>query len=223
MKEKISRMQPQFSKKYLIVNEVLNAITHGIGVGFSIAGLVLLLIKGARLHSPLHVVSYALYGSCLIILFLSSTLFHSLIFTKAQKVFRVFDHCSIFLLIAGSYTPFCLLSMPLVIGIPLLSVIWLLAIVGIVYKSITLHKKNVTSKVSTAIYLIMGWLVVFTLPLLLKTIGKAGVLLLFLGGVSYSIGAVLYQQKNIRFIHVIWHLFVLLAAFLMFFSVYLYT
>ena len=99
-----------FSKKYLIVNEVLNAVTHGIGAGLSIAGLVILLVKGARLGSPIHVVSYAIYGSMLILLFLSSTLFHSLIFTRAKKVFQVFDHSSIFLLIAGSYTPFCLIK-----------------------------------------------------------------------------------------------------------------
>ncbi len=211
------------SKKYQITNEVLNAVTHGIGVGLSITGLVLLLIKGARLHSPLHIVSYAIYGSCLILLFLFSTLFHSLIFTKAKKVFQVFDHSSIFLLIAGTYMPFCLLSMPLKIGIPLLSVEWALAIGGIVYKSLTLHKKETVSKVSTAIYLIMGWLVVFTLPILKKSIGSTAVLLLFLGGISYSIGAVVYSLKKLPYMHVIWHLFVLLAAILMFFSVYLYT
>lgn len=213
----------KFTKKYLIVNEVFNAVTHGIGFFFSVAGLVLLIVKGARLHSPIHVVSYVIYGSCLILLFLSSTLFHSLIFTKAKKVFQVFDHCSIFLLIAGSYTPFCLLALPLKRGIILLSIIWLLAILGIVYKSLTLHKKATVSKVSTIIYLIMGWLVLFSLPQLMHSIGKTGVLLLFLGGVSYSIGALLYSLKNIRFMHVVWHLFVLLAAFLMFFSVYLYT
>lgn len=211
------------SKKYQVTTEVLNAVTHGIGLGLSIAGLVLLLIKGARLHSPLHIVSYAIYGSCLILLFLFSTLFHSLIFTKAKKVFQVFDHSSIFLLIAGTYMPFCLLSMPLKIGIPLLSIEWVLAIGGIVYKSITLHKKERVSKVSTAIYLVMGWLVIFTLPILKRNIGSTAVVLLCLGGVSYSLGAFIYSVKKIPFMHVVWHLFVLLAATLMFFSVYLYT
>ena len=123
-----------FSRKYLIVNEVLNAVTHGIGAGLSIAGLVLLIIKGARLGSALHVVSYCLYGTTLILLFLTSTLFHSLIFTKAKKVFQVFDHSSIFLLIAGSYTPFCLLSIQGWLGWTLFDLIWFLAISGIVYK-----------------------------------------------------------------------------------------
>ena len=100
----------KFTHKYLIVNEVLNAVTHGIGFGLSVAGLVILLVKGARLGSPIHVVSYAIYGAMMVLLFLFSTLFHSLIFTRAKKVFQVFDHASIYLLIAGSYTPFCLLS-----------------------------------------------------------------------------------------------------------------
>ena len=99
----------KFNRTYEILNEVFNAVTHGIGTGLSIAGLVVLLVKGAHLHSSLHIVSYAIYGSMMILLFLTSTLFHSLIFTKAKKVFQVFDHSSIFLLIAGSYTPFCLL------------------------------------------------------------------------------------------------------------------
>ena len=145
-----------FSKKYLIVNEVLNAVTHGIGAGLSIAGLVILLVKGARLGSPIHVVSYAIYGSMLILLFLSSTLFHSLIFTRAKKVFQVFDHSSIFLLIAGSYTPFCLISIGGWLGWTLFSLVWLIAIVGIVYKSLTLHKQETVKNISTIIYIVLG-------------------------------------------------------------------
>ncbi len=102
----------KFNRTYEILNEVFNAVTHGIGTGLSIAGLVILLIKGAHLHSSLHIVSYAIYGSMMILLFLTSTLFHSLIFTKAKKVFQVFDHSSIFLLIAGSYTPFLFAEYP---------------------------------------------------------------------------------------------------------------
>ncbi|GMA54737.1 hypothetical protein GCM10025857_60940 [Alicyclobacillus contaminans] len=134
----------KFTHRYLITNEVFNAITHGIGFGLSIAGLVILLLNGTQLGSSLHVVSYSIYGSMLILLFLISTLFHSLIFTKAKKVFQVFDHASIFLLIAGSYTPFCLLSIGGVFGWILCGIIWLLAISGIVYKSCTLQKKKLS-------------------------------------------------------------------------------
>lgn len=212
-----------FSRKYLIVNEVLNAVTHGIGAGLSIAGLVLLIIKGARLGSALHVVSYCLYGTTLILLFLTSTLFHSLIFTKAKKVFQVFDHSSIFLLIAGSYTPFCLLSIQGWLGWTLFALIWFLAISGIVYKSLTLHKKETVSKVSTIIYIIMGWLCLIAAKPLYDSLGGIGTALLVAGGVSYTLGAAFYSLKNVRFMHVVWHLFVMLGAGFMFFSVLLFT
>lgn len=212
-----------FRRKYLIVNEVLNAVTHGIGAGLSIAGLVLLIIKGARLGSALHVVSYCLYGTTLILLFLTSTLFHSLIFTKAKKVFQVFDHSSIFLLIAGSYTPFCLLSIQGWLGWTLFGLIWLLAISGIVYKSLTLHKKETVSKVSTIIYIIMGWLCLIAAKPLYDSLGGIGTALLVAGGVSYTLGAAFYSLKNVRFMHVVWHLFVMLGAGFMFFSVLFFT
>lgn len=134
--------QSYSSKRYLIVNEVLNAVTHGIGVGLSIAGLVILLVKGAKMGSPIHVVSYAIYGATLILLFLSSTLFHSLIFTKAKTVFQVFDHSSIYLLIAGSYTPFCLTVIKGPLGWGLCLAVWALAIAGVIYKSLFLKKKE---------------------------------------------------------------------------------
>ena len=215
--------KPRFFRKYLILNEVLNAVTHGIGFGLAIAGLVILLVKGARLGSAIHVVSYAIYGSMMILLFLCSTLFHSLIFTKAKKVFQVFDHDSIFLLIAGSYTPFCLLSIKGWLGWTLFALIWLLAITGIIYKSLTLHKKDTVSKVSTFIYLFMGWLCLVAAKDLWLSLGNIGTALLVAGGMSYSIGALFYSLKNIRFMHVVWHLFVMLGAGFMYFSILLYT
>lgn len=211
-------MNTQFSRKYLITNEVLNAVTHGIGVVLSIVGFVFLLKKA---DSGLHYVSFIIYGVSLILLFLASTLYHSLIFTKAKKVFQVFDHCSIYLLIAGTYTPYCLLYIKGTIGIVLLSVIWLAAIVGIVYKSLTLSKVKSVSKLSTIIYNVMGWAVVIALPSLYHSVGLKGLLLLVGGGVAYTVGSVFYSMKNRRYMHVVWHLFVMLGAMLMFFSIYL--
>lgn len=208
------------SKKYLVVNEVFNAITHGIGTGLSIAGLVLLIIKGASMGSPIRVVSYSIFGASMILLFLFSTLFHSLIFTKARKVFQVFDHSSIYLLIAGSYTPFCLVVIGGWRGWALFSVIWLLAIGGIVYKSIWLSKRG---KTDVILYIIMGWLCLLAIKPLYQGLGFNGFLLLFLGGVSYTVGAFFYNLKNVKFMHVVWHLFVMLGAIFIFFSVYLYT
>ncbi|GGC81577.1 PAQR family membrane homeostasis protein TrhA [Enterococcus wangshanyuanii] len=213
----------KFSRKYMILNEVLNAVTHGIGAGLSIAGLVILLVKGARLGSAVHVVSYALYGSTLILLFLSSTLFHSLIFTRAKKVFQVFDHSSIFLLIAGSYTPFCLLSIKGWLGWLLFVLIWLMAISGVVYKSLTLHKQETVKNISTVIYIIMGWLCLTAAKPLYDSLGFTGTALLVAGGVSYTLGAAFYSLKSVRFMHVVWHLFVMLGAGFMFFSILFFT
>lgn len=213
----------KFTRRYLILNEVLNAVTHGIGFGLSIAGLVILLIKGARLDSPIHIISYAIYGSMMILLFLFSTLFHSLMFTRAKKVFQVFDHASIFLLIAGSYTPFCLLSIQGWLGWTLFILIWLLAISGIVYKSLTLHKKETLSKISTLIYINMGWLCVIAFKPLIASLGFWGTFLLASGGVSYTVGALFYSIKSVHFMHVVWHLFVMLGAGLMYFSVLWFT
>ncbi|WP_375179568.1 PAQR family membrane homeostasis protein TrhA [Enterococcus rotai] len=213
----------KFSRKYMILNEVLNAVTHGIGASLSIAGLVILLVKGARLGSAVHVVSYAIYGSTLILLFLSSTLFHSLIFTRAKKVFQVFDHSSIFLLIAGSYTPFCLLSIKGWLGWLLFVLIWVMAISGVVYKSLTLHKQETVKNISTVIYIIMGWLCIIAAKPLYDSLGPTGIALLVAGGVSYTLGAAFYSLKSVRFMHVVWHLFVMLGAGFMFFSILLYT
>ncbi|MDT2755614.1 hemolysin III family protein [Enterococcus pseudoavium] len=211
-------METQFNRKYLITNEVLNAVTHGIGVILSIVGFVFLLRKA---DSWLDYVSFIVYGVSLLLLFSASTLFHSLIFTKAKKVFQVFDHCSIYLLIAGTYTPYCLLYIKGTIGIVLLSIIWLAAIVGIIYKSLTLSKVKTVSKLSTIIYNVMGWAVVIALPSLYHSVGLKGLLLLVGGGLAYTVGSVFYSMKNRRYMHVVWHLFVMLGALLMFFSIYL--
>lgn len=211
-------METQYNRKYLITNEVLNAVTHGVGVVLSIIGFVFLLGKAT---SELHYVSFIIYGVSLLLLFLASTLYHSLIFTKAKKVFQVFDHCSIYLLIAGTYTPYCLLYIKGTIGIVLLSVIWLAAIVGIVYKSLTLSKVKSVSQLSTIIYNVMGWAVVIALPSLYHSVGLKGLLLLVAGGVAYTVGSLFYSMKNRRYMHVVWHLFVMLGAMLMFFSIYL--
>lgn len=211
------------NRRYLIINEVLNAVTHGIGAGLSIAGLVILLIKGARLGDPMQIVAYAIYGSTMILLFLFSTLFHSLIFTKAKKVFQVFDHSSIFLLIAGSYTPYCFISLRGWVGWTLFGFIWTLAIGGVVYKSLTLHRKTEVDHISTVIYVVMGWLCVLTFYPLTRALGFWGTFLLASGGVAYTVGAVFYSFKNIKYMHVVWHLFVMLGAGLIFFSILFYT
>lgn len=210
----------EVSKKYQVTHEVLNAVTHGIGAGLSIAGLVLLIIKGAQIGSAIHIVAYTIYGSTLTLMFLASTLFHSLIFTRAEKVFQVLDHNSIYLLIAGTYTPYCLLTIKGTLGWLLFTIIWLLAIVGIVYKSIYLHR---TGRSAVIIYIIMGWLCVIAAKPLYDGLGFEGTVLLILGGITYTLGALVYKFQHVKFMHLIWHFFVLLAALFMFLSIYFYT
>ena len=210
-----------FSKKYLIVNEVLNAVTHGIGAGLSIAGLVILLVKGARLGSPIHVVSYAIYGSMLILLFLSSTLFHSLIFTRAKKVFQVFDHSSIFLLIAGSYTPFCLITLANDGGPALFFAVWAIAIIGIALECFLRERQP--HWVSGLVYLLMGWLVVFKLPELVALLNPVALALLAVGGVCYTAGVPFYIAKNVRYLHSVFHLWVLAGSIFQFMAVILFV
>ncbi|MCD8506308.1 MAG: hemolysin III family protein [Alkalibacterium thalassium] len=211
---------PVFSKKYLVFNEVLNAITHGIGVIISIVGLVFLVQKGLEYGGAVEVTSYTVYGSTLILLYLSSTLYHSLTFTRARKVFRVIDHCSIFLLIAGTYTPYTLITIGGRLGAILTSVIWLIALLGVVYKTVWFKKFQ---GLSVWLYIAMGWISLFFLNYLYQGLGTRGFIWLIAGGVSFTVGALFYRLKHVKYMHVVWHLFVLTGTVCMFFSIYLYT
>ncbi|ANK59471.1 hemolysin III [Loigolactobacillus backii] len=209
--------QSPFSRRYLIVNEVLNAVTHGIGFVLSVVGLIFLLIKANTVGQT---IAYTIYGITLMILYLSSTLFHSLIFTRAKHVFQVFDHCSIYLLIAGSYTPYCLIALHNTLGYVLCAVIWTLAIFGVIFKSIAGNKLN---HLTTVIYVLMGWGCLVAMKPLYQHLGPIGFWLLVAGGVAFTLGAVLYSFPRIKFIHVIWHLFVLLGTGFMYFSILLFV
>ncbi|PCS00378.1 PAQR family membrane homeostasis protein TrhA [Lactococcus fujiensis] len=212
-------MEKTESRRYLILNEIFNSITHGVGLGLSIAGLVLLLVKASSSGSAMQVVAASIYGSALILLFLFSTLAHSLHFTKAVKVFRVFDHSGIYFLIAGTYTPYCLVAVKGWLGWTIFGVIWACAIVGITLTAIYLPKWNSVPKSSTILYVVMGWMILLAIYPLWNTITPLQFWLLVGGGVVYSLGALFYHFK-FPYAHVVWHIFVLLAAILMWFSVY---
>ncbi|EXJ22606.1 hypothetical protein ADIAL_2192 [Alkalibacterium sp. AK22] len=215
-----SNEQQMFNKKYLILNEVLNAVTHGVGVVLSIVGLIYLVQKGLEYGGALEVASYAIYGATLILLYLSSTLYHSLTFTRARQAFRIIDHCSIFLLIAGTYTPYTLITVGGGFGTVLTTLIWLIAVLGIVYKTVWFKKFQ---GLSVWLYISMGWLALFFLHSLYQGLGTAGFIWLVAGGLSFTVGALFYRLKHIKFMHVVWHLFVLTGTIFMFFSIYLYT
>ena len=207
-------------KKYSLGEELMSAITHGIGAGLSITALVLCIIAGAR-HGAINVISGIIYGISLIILYTMSTLYHSFKPNLAKKVFRVFDHCCIFLLIAGTYTPFTLITLNGINGWIIFTVIWACAILGIVFNSINLEKFK---KISFILYLIMGWTVLVDIKSLIANLDPTGLKLLVVGGITYTLGALVYLVGHkVKYMHSIWHFFVLTASVLHFFCIFLYV
>ncbi len=206
---------------YSLGEEITNAILHGIGALLAIAALVLCVVFSAIHHNPYAVVSSCLYGSTLIILYTMSCLYHSLKVNNAKRVFRIIDHCSIFLLIAGTYTPLTLVSLNGPIGWTLFGIIWGVSILGIILNAIDLNKYKVISMI---LYIMMGWAIIFTFPRLLKVIDMAGIYLLVAGGIVYTIGAIFYGVgKKIKYMHSVFHFFVLAGSILHFFAILLYV
>lgn len=201
---------------YSKIEEWANAITHGVGFALSIAGLVVAVVLASYRADPWLITGCSIYGTTLILLHLSSTLYHSARSLKWKKLFLAADHSSIYLLIAGTYTPFCLGPMRGPAGWTLFGIIWGLALAGILRE--ILHPRRGTW-FSTAIYLLMGWLVLAFLYPLVKALTPAAVLLLLLGGVLYSIGVIFYRWHSLKYHHAIWHTFVVAGAATQFLAV----
>lgn len=207
--------------KYNICEELLSAISHGVGSLLSIAALVLCVVFSVMHHNIYAVVSSVIYGSCSIILYTMSTLYHSLKVNNAKRVFRILDHDSIFLLIAGTYTPYALVALPKKIGWVVFGIIWSCAILGITLNSIDLKKYR---KLSMVLYIIMGWMIIFTFKTLVASIDIVGIYLMLIAGMLYTIGLIFYAiGKKKKYMHSIFHFFVLSASILFFFSIFLYV
>jgi hemolysin III len=204
---------------FSVGEEISHSITHGIGSILSIAALIILVVFASRQNDVWKIVSFSIYGISLVLLYLSSTLYHSLSFTKANKVFQRIDHSMIFVLIAGTYTPVLLIALRDSLGWVLFGLIWGLAILGIVLKNIFFKKLQILSLI---LYLIMGWLVVFAIKPLLESV-PFGMMIWFLaGGLSYTIGVVFYVWKKLPYSHFIWHLFVLGGSITHFLGIFFY-
>ncbi|MDN4607649.1 PAQR family membrane homeostasis protein TrhA [Sporosarcina highlanderae] len=199
--------------------ELWNAITHGLGFLLSIPALVLLIIDGINHGTATAVVSFSIFGVSTLLLFLMSTLLHSMP-VKVKKLFSIFDHSAIYILIAGTYTPFLLVTIKGVLGWTLFGVIWGLAIVGVLFKVFFIHKYEALSLV---FYIVMGWLIVFAIKPLYEQLPIEGIILLVLGGVFYTFGSIFYAWRKIPYNHAIWHIFVIAGSACMFFSVLLYV
>ena len=207
--------------KYNICEELLSAISHGVGSLLSIAALVLCVVFSVMHHNIYAIVSSVIYGSCSIILYTMSTLYHSLKVNNAKRVFRILDHDSIFLLIAGTYTPYALVALPKKIGWVVFGIIWSCAILGITLNSIDLKKYG---KLSMVLYIIMGWMIIFTFKTLVASIDIVGIYLMLIAGMLYTIGLIFYGiGKKKKYMHSIFHFFVLSASILFFFSIFLYV
>ncbi|GAA5415728.1 UPF0073 inner membrane protein YqfA [Paraliobacillus ryukyuensis] len=200
--------------------ELANSITHGIGILISIAALVLLIVFASLQGSAWHVVSFTLFGATMVLLYTSSTILHSLRDGKAKDVFEILDHSSIYFFIAGTYTPFLFVVVQGTAGWTLFGIVWGLAIGGTIFK-IFFVKKFLF--ISTILYIVMGWLIVFTWGPLTEKIAPNGIILLVIGGILYTVGAIFYMWRWFKFHHALWHLFVLAGTILHFFTVILYV
>lgn len=216
-------------KLYTLGEEISNSITHGIGSLLSIAALVIMVVVAAIHHNTIGVVTSAIFGASLIILYTMSTLYHAISNEKAKKVLKVFDHCTIYLLIAGSYTPFTLVALRSINSAKawvIFSIVWAIAVFGIVLYAFFKNKFKVLNIVS---YIVMGWVVVIAIPEIIQFFkmndAMAGFYLLLAGGLSYTLGVIFYalQTKNLRYFHTIWHLFVLGGSICHFLSVTLFV
>lgn len=205
-----------FSKQ----EELANSITHGIGAMLSIAALVILIVFSTLYGNAWHIVSFTIYGASMVILFMSSTLVHSFPEGKAKDLFEIFDHSSIYIYIAGSYTPFLLVVVKGPLGWSLFGIVWGMAIAGTVFKCFFVKKFLVSS---TILYVVMGWLMVFAWKPLTNNLAPEGIIYLVIGGLSYTLGAIFYVWRGFKFHHAIWHLFVIAGSAALFFCILFYV
>ena len=220
MSSQLNTFKTQASKRlYTLGEEIVHSITHGVGVGLSIAGLTVLVVLAALYGNVYQIVGFSIYGATLIILYLASTLYHSFQHPQVKHVFKVIDHASIYLLIAGTYTPFLLVSLRGTWGWSLLVIIWGLALLGVSFKTLFIHRFQ---KLSVLTYILMGWLSVVATKELVANIPVGGVIWLAVGGVIYTVGVIFYALHRIPYTHAVWHIFVLGGSICHYFAVLFY-
>lgn len=200
--------------------EIANAVTHGLGVIFSIVALVILVMSSIKVGSVWHVVSFTIYGITMLLLYLASTLLHSFPEGRVKELFEIFDHSAIYLFIAGSYTPFLFIVVKGPLSWTLFGIVWGIAILGVFFKAFFVKKFQV---LSTFFYILMGWLMVIAWKSLVVTLPANGMTLLIWGGILYTVGTIFYVWRGFPFHHAVWHLFVLGGTTIHFFAVLLYV
>jgi hemolysin III len=200
--------------------EVANSITHGFGLALSVIGLAVLLMLACLYGTALHIVSCSVYGATLVMLYAASTLYHSFRSPRMKHIFKVIDHCAIYLLIAGTYTPFTLVMLRGGWGWCLFGIVWMLTFVGIVFKIFFVNKFQI---ISTMIYVLMGWLAIVAIKPMVSTIPLGCIIWLVAGGLFYTIGVVFFAWNKLPYNHAIWHVFVIAGSICHFLAVLLYV
>lgn len=205
---------------YSVAEEVAHAVTHGLGAVLSVVGLIVMVSWAMAYGSAVHVVAASIYGASLILLYTASTLYHAIPVPKLKYIFQQLDHAAIFILIAGTYTPFALINLQGVWGWSLLGVAWGIAIIGVVLE---LGIKERIKWLSLTLYLGMGWMALIVIKPMLDTVETVGLILLLAGGLAYSFGVIFYVWKSLKYHHAIWHLFVLMGSIFHFLSIFYYV
>ena len=213
-------MKDEKTTFYETKEEKLNVISHGIGLLLSIAALTLLVVYASIYGSTWHIVSFSIYGASLIVLYSASTLYHYVQRPKLRHRLNIFDHAAIYILIAGTYTPFTLVVLKGWVGWTIFGISWGLAISGVVLKLFYTGKFD---KISTIAYVLLGWLIIFAIKPLVTNLSFEGLMWLLSGGIFYTVGAMLYSMKRIKYNHAIFHIFVLLGSFCHFIAVFFYV
>ncbi|MDR3745435.1 MAG: hemolysin III family protein [Acidobacteriaceae bacterium] len=205
--------------QYRLGDILANAITHGVGAVLALVGAAYLIVRAGH-GSAWLIVSCSIYAASLLLVYLCSTLYHSLVRTRARHVFLVLDHAAIYLLIAGTYTPFMLVSMRSRLGWTLLGVVWTLAVAGVIFKSFAVGRFPAAS---ATVYLLMGWCIIFGIRPLLAAISSHGMMWLGAGGIAYTLGIVFFANDRLHFFHALWHLFVLAGSLAHYFAILFYV
>ena len=210
-------MSENLNHPYSKKEERLNVLSHGLGLALSIVAFPFLILKSLDYAGFWEISSFIIYGLSMMILYAASTFYHAEKNPKRRRKLNIFDHAAIYLLIAGSYSPFCIVGLDSSLGWYMFLFVWLFALTGVILKLFFTGKFE---KISTAMYLLMGWQVMFFIKPLMNSLSEEGFQMLVAGGVFYSVGAILYSIQKIPFNHAIFHVFVLLGSFCHFVSIY---
>ncbi|MBU1221225.1 hemolysin III family protein [Myxococcota bacterium] len=209
-----------FKPAYTQGEEIASGVIHGIGIALSSAGLAMMIVFATMFGNGWHIATSIVYGISLILLYTASTLYHSLTNERAKHIFKILDHSSIFLLIAGTYTPFSLVTLRGPWGWGIFATVWTLAVAGLITEAFWVYRPK---WISVVLYTGMGWIVIFAIKPLLVSMAKGGLILLFAGGIVYTLGTVFYVQKKIKYMHSVWHCFVLAGSILHFLAIFIYV